>query len=80
MTFIDLLESNSGLNNSGYNNPKYDELVEAAKVEQDAAKRMDLMHQAEDVLMEDMPIAPIYYYTQPMGVQSYVKGLKVSNL
>ena len=38
------------------------------------------MHQAEDVLMEDMPIAPIYYYTQPMGVQSYVKGLKVSNL
>lgn len=80
MTFIDLLESNSRLNNSGYNNPKYDELVEAAKVEQDAAKRMDLMHQAEDVLMEDMPIAPIYYYTQPMGVQSYVKGLKVSNL
>lgn len=80
MTFIDLLESTSGLNNSGYNNPKYDELVEAAKVESDAAKRMDLMHQAEDILMEDMPGLPIYYYTQPMGVKSYVKGLKVSNL
>ncbi|MBE6072470.1 MAG: peptide ABC transporter substrate-binding protein [Clostridium butyricum] len=80
MTFIDLLESTSGLNNSGYNNPKYDELVEAAKVESDAVKRMDLLHQAEDVLMEDMPLAPVYYYTQPMGVQSYVKGLRVSNL
>ena len=38
------------------------------------------MHQAEDLMMEDMPGLPIYYYTQPMGVKSYVKGLKVSNL
>lgn len=80
MTFMDLLESGSGLNNSGYNNPKYDELIEAAKVESDPAKRMDLMHQAEDLMMEDMPGLPIYYYTQPMGVKSYIKGLKVSNL
>lgn len=80
MTFMDLLETTSGLNNSGYNNPKYDELIEAAKVESDPAKRMDLMHQAEDLMMEDMPGLPIYYYTQPMGVKSYVKGLKVSNL
>ena len=80
MTFMDLLESGSGLNNSGYNSSKYDELIEAAKVESDAAKRMDLMHQAEDTMMEDMPGLPIFYYTQPMGVKSYVKGLKVSNL
>lgn len=80
MTFIDLLESTSGLNNSGYNNPKYDELVQSARLEQDAGKRMDLLHQAEDVLMEDMPLSPVYYYTQPMGVKSYVKGLKVSSL
>lgn len=80
MTFMDMLEAKSGQNNSGYNNPEYDKLVDVAKVEVDANKRQELLHQAEDVLMEDMPVIPIYYDTQPMGIQSYVKGLKTSPL
>ena len=50
------------------------------KVEIDANKREELLHQAEDMLMEDMPVLPIYYDAQPMGIQSYVKGLKTSPL
>lgn len=80
MTFMDMLEAKSGQNNSGYNNPEYDKLVDAAKVEIDANKREELLHQAEDMLMEDMPVLPIYYDAQPMGIQSYVKGLKTSPL
>ncbi|GAA0075786.1 peptide ABC transporter substrate-binding protein [Clostridium sp. CTA-5] len=80
MTFLEMWISTSGQNNAGYNNPKYDELIKSAKTEQDATKRFDLMHQAEDVLMEDMPIIPVYYYTNPKGIKDYVKDVRVSPL
>lgn len=80
MTFLDMWLSTSGQNNAGYNNPKYDELVKAAKSETDTVKRTELMHQAEDIIIEDMPIIPIYYYTQPKGIKDYVKGVNVSPL
>ena len=80
MTFLDLLQEKSGMNDSGYASAEYDKLVDEAKVEQDPAKRRELLHSAEDILMEDMPIIPMYYYTQPTGIQPYVKGIKTSTL
>ena len=80
MTFLDMLEKKSGQNNCGYASDKYDALVDAAKAETDTTKRLDLLHQAEDQLLEDMPVIPIYYYTQPVGINKNIKGLKVSNL
>lgn len=80
MTFLDMLQTKSGQNNSGYSNPEYDKIVDEAKVETDANKREELLHQAEAMLMEDYPVLPIYYDSQPVGVQSYVKGLKTSPL
>ena len=80
MTFLDMLEKKSGQNNCGYASDKYDALVDAAKAETDTTKRLDLLHQAEDQLLEDMPVIPIYYYTQPVGINKNIKGLRVSNL
>lgn len=80
MTFLEIFTSTSGQNNAGYNNPKYDELIKKSKTEKDASKRLEILHQAEDVLMEDMPIIPVYYYTQAKGVKDYVKDVRVSPL
>ncbi|WP_294376083.1 peptide ABC transporter substrate-binding protein [uncultured Clostridium sp.] len=80
MTFLDIFQSTSGQNNTGYNNPEYDKVIAEARAEQDASKRFELLRQAEDMLMEDMPVIPLYYDTVPMGVKSYVKGLNVSPL
>ncbi|WP_252234259.1 peptide ABC transporter substrate-binding protein [Clostridium sp. ZS1] len=80
MTFLEMWISTSGQNNAGYNNPKYDELIKESKTEKDSTKRMEILHQAEDILMEDMPIIPVYYYTQPKGVKDYVKDVRVSPL
>ena len=41
----------------------------------DTKKRMDAMHKAEEILMDEMPIIPIYFYTKPFTVKSYVKGI-----
>jgi len=80
MTFLDMFLSNSQNNNPGYNNPKFDQAIQDAKKETDANKRLTIMHQAEDMLMEDMPVIPLYYYTQTKGIKDYVKDVRVSPL
>lgn len=80
MTFLDMWESTSGLNVAKYSNPEYDKLIQAAKVEQDSAKRLEYLHSAEDILMEDMPVIPVYYKVEVKGVKDYLKGVRVSPL
>ena len=39
------------------------------------AKRMQLMHDAEKILMEDMPFVPIYFTTTKLYERPNVKGI-----
>ncbi|ACD22729.1 peptide ABC transporter substrate-binding protein [Clostridium botulinum] len=80
MTFLDMWESTSGQNCAGYNNPEYDKLIRDAKVEQDQTKRFEMLHQAEDMLMEDMFVIPLNYQVKVKGIKDYVKGVNVSPL
>lgn len=80
MTFLDLFVTGTGTNDAGYSNSKYDELIAKAKVEVDSAKRDELLKDAEEILLNDMPIIPLYYYTQPKSIQKNVKGVRVSQL
>ena len=41
----------------------YDALIEEIKITSDPVKRFELMHNAEDILMQTGAICPIYYYT-----------------
>lgn len=80
MSFTDLFTSASGNNDPGYNSAAYDAKVKAAKMELDPAKRMKDMHDAEDILMTDLPVCPIYYYTNIVCIKPYVKGIVKSPL
>lgn len=76
MTFLDMWVTGGGNNDAQYSNPKYDELIRAAKLSTDPAERMDLMHQAEDLLMgEDGVLGPIYFYTQKYMVSDRIDGM-----
>ena len=77
-TFFDLFTSTAGTNDGHYNNPKYDELVISARTEQDTAKRMDLYHQAEAIIMNDMPIIPIVFYADDVLSQANFTGFGVT--
>ncbi|MFX5530250.1 hypothetical protein ABTD83_20355, partial [Acinetobacter baumannii] len=57
-TFTDLLESRAGLNDTGYHNPDYDRLVDAAAGETDPARRMAALAAAERLLLSDIPLIP----------------------
>lgn len=75
MTDLDLFVTGGGNNDSAYSNPKYDALIKAAKAEVDKKKRSELLHSAEQLLMDDMPIGPLYYRYRNYAIHDYVKGL-----
>jgi oligopeptide transport system substrate-binding protein len=52
----------------------YDVLISEIKSCKDAAKRYDLMHVAEDMIMATGCITPIYYYTDVYMIDSSVEG------
>ncbi|MCR5041269.1 MAG: peptide ABC transporter substrate-binding protein [Clostridia bacterium] len=54
---------------------RYDNLISQIKSETDYAKRVELMHEAEDILMSTWCILPIYYYNDIYLQKSYVSGI-----
>ena len=58
----------------------YDKLIAEVKGSSDAEKRFDLMHQAEDILMETGAICPIYYYTDIYMCSDKIDGFFSSPL
>ena len=73
-TFAELLISGGGINDPGYSNTAYDALVRQASREGDLVRRAELLQQAEAVLLEDMPIMPVYFYVNPRLVKPWVRG------
>lgn len=80
MTFLDMWVTGGGNNDVGYSNPAYDELINKARVETDLGLRNEYLQKAQDILMDEMIILPIYYNTKIVAKKDHVKGLKVSSL
>ncbi|MDR1532733.1 MAG: peptide ABC transporter substrate-binding protein [Clostridiales bacterium] len=79
-TFLDMWMTKSGQNDAAFYNDEYDSLLNQARAVSDLAERDKLLHQAEDILMEALPVAPIYYYVNRFGFKPYVKGMRISAL
>lgn len=75
MTFLDLWVSDGPYNDARFKNSEYDELISKAKSTLDQAERMEAMHAAEKILMDEMPIIPIYFYTKPYVLKPSVTGI-----
>jgi oligopeptide transport system substrate-binding protein len=77
--FLDLLfHTDSAYNHGAYSNPTVDELVEAARTEQDPEARMALYREAEELLVEDAAWVPIYHSGGYYLVKPYVKDLVIT--
>ena len=75
-TFAEIFHSTSGMNNAGYASPVFDELLAKASVESDLAKRRAMLEEAERVMMEDLPVIPVYYYVTKRLVKPYLDGFE----
>ncbi|MCA1725418.1 MAG: ABC transporter substrate-binding protein [Thermomicrobia bacterium] len=77
--FLDVLfHSGSPRNYSNYSNLKVDALLDQASVEQDAAKRAALYQQAQQQILDDVAIIPLYHGTDYELVKPSVKGLTIT--
>jgi oligopeptide transport system substrate-binding protein len=72
-TFLGMMVTDGENNNTGWSNAEYDGLIAAAEKETDDEKRLELLHRAEQILNDEMPIIPIYYYMSRNMVKPYVR-------
>ena len=63
-SFLEMYNSaTNGNNQTGWSNEEYTNLLKASTTETDPAKRTEILQQAEAIIMEEMPVAPVYYQT-----------------
>ena len=73
-TFLDMYTSNSGNNDAGWSNQRYDALIAQAGETTDQERRFALFQDAETILMTELPIMPIYTYVSKSLVSPDVRG------
>lgn len=74
MTFLDLWESDSTNNRTGWASAEYDALIEEARKATKIEDRYAALRKAEAMYVENLPSLPIYYYKKYDMVQPWVTG------
>jgi oligopeptide transport system substrate-binding protein len=73
-SFLQVLQSGFGINLPRYANADYDNLLARAANEVDAGRRRALLENAEQVMMADQPLIPLYFYVAKHLVSVRVRG------
>ena len=73
-TFLDMWVTDGENNRTGWGHPRYDELIALAAQEADLAKRLEHLQAAEALLMEELPILPVYFYVTKNMVNPRLGG------
>jgi oligopeptide transport system substrate-binding protein len=75
ITFLGLLKSDTGAQNYGdYRNPAYDAALAAADHEPDAARRAQILARAEQIMLDDEGLAPLYFVVSRNLVSPKISG------
>jgi oligopeptide transport system substrate-binding protein len=77
-TFLDMFVTGGTNNETNWGNSEYDQLIKQAGAEKDAEHRLEILHQAERILMDELPIIPIYFYRSINMVQERVEGFSAN--
>lgn len=80
VTFLDLFVSTGGNNWTGWSNPEYDRLIQLAATTPDPAARHEVFQQAEALLLEQAPVAPVFFGTRAYLIHPTVHGWEPSLL
>ncbi|HSW12272.1 MAG TPA: peptide ABC transporter substrate-binding protein [Solimonas sp.] len=73
-TFLDIMHSTHGQNDTGWSNSHYDALLAQASIETDTARRREMLQEAERILMAELPMIPISFSSSKNLVKPWVKG------
>lgn len=73
--FLDMYTTGNANNYSQWSNEEFDNLIADAITEKDAAKRSEILHQAEDIMMEEMIVAPVYDDVDPYMINDRIANM-----
>jgi peptide/nickel transport system substrate-binding protein/oligopeptide transport system substrate-binding protein len=75
-----LFHSKSPRNYTRYHNPVVDGLLEAARATSDPERRVELYRRAEQVIVDDAVIVPVWHYNYERLFQPWVRSVEVNGL
>jgi oligopeptide transport system substrate-binding protein len=79
--FLDILFRTASENNKGdYSNPQLDSLLDKAAVEQDPDARLKMYQEAEQLVVQDAAVLPLFFSRNYVLVKPYVKDYILSSL
>lgn len=74
MTFLDMFETGNGNNHTSYTNEAYDALLAKVRTELDPVVRMGYLMDLEKMLMEELPIGPIYWRSRDYVISGKIES------
>jgi peptide/nickel transport system substrate-binding protein/oligopeptide transport system substrate-binding protein len=75
-----LFHSRSPRNYTGYANGAVDDLLLSARNAPNAQRRVELYRRAEQLILDDAPVLPVWHYNYERLFQPYVKSVEVNGL
>ena len=61
-------------NRTRYSNPEVDELLDDARVEMDEETRLQMYHDAQQIIIDEQPLIPVFHTTLLTGINSDLDG------
>ena len=77
-SFLEVFSQTNSQNDPGYVSPEFNTLIDDARVEPNPDKRIQLLHKSEEILLNDYPIIPVYFYKARRLVKPYQRFLPKS--
>jgi oligopeptide transport system substrate-binding protein len=79
-SFLKLWLTNGESNYAFWSHKEYDRLLELGDATDETAARMEALHGAERILLQEMPVMPIYFLTRPYLQTDDIHGVARSPL
>lgn len=71
-TFYDTFVTNGGNNRTGWSSARYDQLLRDTGKAADEPARMELYQQMEQIIVDELPIMPVYFYRKAYALSPKV--------
>jgi oligopeptide transport system substrate-binding protein len=78
--FLSSFTTGHGMNDAAWANPEYDRLIDLSNQAVDEKERFELLYQAEAILLDQLPMLPIFYYNSSYLKSTRVKGFNFNML
>ncbi|MBL9201712.1 MAG: peptide ABC transporter substrate-binding protein [Opitutaceae bacterium] len=73
-TFLELWVTGNGNNDTNWSHAGYDDLFKQALAAKNDTERYEIYQKMDAILVDELPIIPIYHYTRPYALSPKVQG------